>query len=265
MMELEGRQPSIPHRPGFFVRLLRFFRKLIVLVLLLVLIFAAFESTFFWEFSAKLFHGIDTVHSQYDVDNDGIDDFTDIMLAARRYIRTKPTYDASWSNGYPPADRGVCTDVIWYALGSAGYDFKALIDQDIRQNPNLYPDRANGSSKIDFRRVANLRVFFERHTQKLTTDVMQVEQWQPGDIVFYAPSHVAIVSDRRNLLGQPWIIHLTSDGAMEEDNLDYSRIKDGSVVLTAHYRWILKEATKKTAASENRMRQFLHIGRFYFR
>ena len=176
MMELENGQPSIERRPNFFVRLLRLLRKLIVFALLLVLIFAAFESTFFWEFSAKLFHGIDTVHSQYDVDNDGIDDFTDIMLAARRYIRTKPTYDASWSNGYPPADRGVCTDVIWYALGSAGYDFKALIDQDIRQNPNLYPDRANGSSKIDFRRVANLRVFFERHTQKLTTDVMQVEQ-----------------------------------------------------------------------------------------
>lgn len=239
-MALEIVDQPIRRRPNFFVRMLRFFRRLIVLALLLVLLLAAFESTLFWEVSAKLFHGVDTLHSEVDKDNDGIDDFTDIMLAAREYIRTKPTYDAGWSNGYPPSDRGVCTDVVWYSLKAAGYDFKALIDADIRKNSQLYPDRANGGSQIDFRRVANLKIFFERHCQKLTNDVTLIEQWQPGDIVFYAPSHVAIVSDRRNLLGQPWIIHLTSDGAMEEDNLDYSRVEDGSVVLTGHYRWILK-------------------------
>lgn len=235
MMNTENTELTAKRRPGFFVRLIR---GLIVAVVILIAMVMLLETTVFWEAYAKLFFGVDTLHSEYDGDGDGIDDYTDIMLAARAYIRTRPIYDSSFSNGKPPLERGVCTDVIWRALEAAGYDFKELIDRDIRENPHAYPNRA--SSLIDFRRVTNLMVFFEGHCQELTLDVTQIEQWQPGDIVFYSPSHVAIVSDRRGLDGQPWIIHLTSAGAMEEDNLDYSRLAEGEVVITGHYRWALK-------------------------
>lgn len=243
-MMMENKSAAAPKKPGFFARLMR---NLILTVLVLGLMLAALELPAFWELYAKVFFNIDTIHSEYDADGDGIDDYTDMVLSARAYIRTRPTYDASFSNGYPPDDRGVCTDVIWKALEGAGYgrgmgenEFKTRVDRDMRSNAWAYPREANGGTMINFRRVANLEVYFERQCQSLTLDVTRIDQWQPGDIVFYAPNHVAIVSDRRDFQGQPWIIHLTSDGAMEEPNLDYSRLEAGKVVITGHYRWAQK-------------------------
>lgn len=176
-------------------------------------------------------HGICTVHSKVDFDHDLIDDYTDLMLGARRYVNTQPDYVSDYfSGGYPPEGQGVCTDVVWRALRAAGYDFKAMIDKDIAKNPSAYP-LTNGlpDANIDFRRVVNLKVYMERHTTVLTTDTDRPEEWQPGDFVFYE-GHVAIVSDRRNADGLPWIIHHTGRGAFEEDALTYRPI-------TGHYRW----------------------------
>ncbi len=176
-------------------------------------------------------HGIATLHSPNDRDGDLIDDYTDMMRGARKYVRTKPEYDSSYfADGYPPEGRGVCTDVIWKAFEAAGYDFKAMVDRDIARNPSAYPlPNGRPDPNIDFRRVVNLKVFFERNALSLTTDMAQVDQWQPGDIVTYE-GHVAMVSDRRNAAGTPYIIHHTGHGAFEEDALSYKPI-------TGHYRW----------------------------
>ncbi|MBR4444078.1 MAG: DUF1287 domain-containing protein [Clostridia bacterium] len=180
---------------------------------------------------ARARFGIDTVRCSVDRDGDGLDDCADLMLAARAYVATKPVYDAEYYvGGYPPTGHGVCADVIWQAFRGAGYDLKAMIDADIAAHPGAYP-LPNGTPdpNIDFRRVVNLAVFFERRAIKLTTDTMRVAEWQPGDLVFYT-GHVGIVSDRRNDDGRPWVIHHTGHGAFEEDRLDYKAI-------TGHYRW----------------------------
>ena len=88
-------------------------------------------------------------------------------------------------------------------------------------------------SNIDFRRVVNLRVFFERHCLELTTDADDIAAWQPGDFVIY-DGHIAVISDRRNAQGQPYVIHHTGHGAFEEDALTARRI-------LAHFRWTLNE------------------------
>ncbi|MBQ8954391.1 MAG: DUF1287 domain-containing protein, partial [Clostridia bacterium] len=107
------------------------------------------------------------------------------------------------------------------------------LDADIAAHPRLYPlPDGLPDPNIDFRRVVNLEVFFDRFCRKLTTDVSQTAEWQPGDIVFYE-GHVAVVSDRRNAEGRPWVIHHTGHGAFEEDALDYKPI-------LGHYRWILE-------------------------
>ena len=176
-------------------------------------------------------HGVRTVHSGIDRDHDLIDDAMDMMLAARRYVRTQPEYVSDYfAGGYPPQGQGVCTDVIWRAFKAAGYDFKALVDADIAGKPSAYP-LAGGipDQNIDFRRVVNLQVFFERNGAALTLDAGEIDQWQPGDIVFY-DGHVAMVSDRRNGDGVPFIIHHTGHGAFEEDALTYRKI-------IGHYRW----------------------------
>ena len=144
--------------------------------------------------------GITTVKSSTDKDSDGIDDYSDIVLGARAEAERKPEYkSAYYAGGYPPATEGVCTDVIWRALRDAGYTLKDMVDEDISQNVESYP-RVNGKPEpnIDFRRVPNLKVYFERNHIVLTNDLTQIEEWQPGDIVTFGSSHIGIISDKRN-------------------------------------------------------------------
>ena len=161
------------------------------------------------------------VTSPVDFNGNGVDDYTDILVGARKDAENRPRYDASWfSGGYPPEDAGVCTDLVWRAFKQAGYDLKAMVDRDIAAHTALYP-RVEGrpDPHIDFRRTANLKVFFERHAQSLTIDVAQVEQWQPGDIITYGTWHSAIVSDIRNAEGLPYILHNMGQPEREQDCL----------------------------------------------
>lgn len=166
--------------------------------------------------------GIETIHSQNDADQDGIDDYTDILYGAKAEAKRKPTYQSAYySGGYPPETEGVCTDVIWRAFRDAGYSLKDLVDQDIQENLEAYP-RVEGKPdpNIDFRRVPNLKVYFERNAQSLTTNLTQIEQWQPGDIVTFGTTHIGIVSDLRNQKGVPYLIHNAGQPKREEDVLE---------------------------------------------
>lgn len=184
-------------------------------------------------FPAERF-GIETVISSCDEDGDGIDNYTDILLSARAYISTQPEYKSVYyAGGYPTDNHGVCTDVIWHALAGAGIDLKAMIDADIKQNTDEYPTIEKPDPNIDFRRVRNLDVFFKRYATSLTCDKSDIAEWQPGDIVVISPSHIAIVSDKRNRKGVPYIIHHSERGAVEADDLyfytiiGHYRLKDG--------------------------------------
>ena len=180
--------------------------------------------------------GIETLQSPLDADGDGIDDYTDLMLGARRDAENHPAYDPGYfAGGYPPEDRGVCTDVVWRAFRNAGYDLKALIDADIAENTGLYP-RVQGTPdpNIDFRRVPNLRVFFERYAESLTTDPYEIAEWQPGDIVTFEGSHIGIISDKRNRDGIPYLIHNSGQPKREEDALLRCHRNHP---ISGHFRW----------------------------
>jgi hypothetical protein len=170
--------------------------------------------------------GIETVRSSNDQNGNGIDDYTDIMLGARADAEKRPVYRSDYyKGGYPPDTEGVCTDVIWRAFRNAGFNLKDMVDADIASSTSAYP-RVNGSPdpNIDFRRVPNLKVFFERNALSLTLDTSKIEEWQPGDIVTYGDYHIAIVSDRRSKDGKPYIIHNMGQYNREEDALTYSKI-----------------------------------------
>jgi uncharacterized protein len=176
--------------------------------------------------------------SSVDKDKDGIDDYTDIMLGARADALNMPVYDDRyWGGGYPPDDIGVCADTIWRALLAAGYNLKDLIDEDIRNHPEAYPRISKPDPNIDFRRVRNLRIFFDRHLVSLTVNVFDIDQWQPGDIVLMYEDfhHIGIVSDQRNFMGIPYLIHNTGQRDREEDILMYAYYH---AKITRHYRWI---------------------------
>ena len=162
-----------------------------------------------------------------DQDGDGILDLDDILEGARMEVENQPRYKSAYYNGGYPLIMRVCTDVIWRAYKNAGYDLKELIDKDIRENTADYP-RVEGrpDPNIDFRRVPNLLVFFQRFGESLTLELIpndpeNLKEWQGGDIVVYgAPLwHIAIVSDKRRADGVPYIIHNAGPTPREEDYL----------------------------------------------
>lgn len=175
--------------------------------------------------------GITAYISATDKDGDGTDDQTDILNSAREYVSRRPKYKSKYySSGYPDDNYGVCTDVVAFALKGAGYDLMELLSADIEKNPAAYGIE-NPDKSIDFRRVKNLRVYFERTAVSLTCDVSDISEWQGGDIVVFK-KHIGIVSDKRNKNGVPFVIHHASpfQRYYEEDILE--RRND----ITGHYR-----------------------------
>lgn len=218
-----------------FVVFVILFMTLISVVLIFLLnhsnILPFFQKVYFAED-----FGITTLKSNIDFDNDGIDDYTDIMLGARKDAENHPVYkSAYYAGGYPPDTEGVCTDVVWRAFKNAGYSLKDLIDEDIKNNVSEYP-RVGGKPdpNIDFRRVPNLISFFTRNAESLSTDLSQIADWQPGDIVTFEKNHVGIISDKRNKNGVPYLIHNGSQKNREEDILEiYSLYSE----ISGHFRW----------------------------
>ena len=171
---------------------------------------------------------------------DGRTEFVKALLAGgRAEAARRPWYRSAYhQGGYPPADEGVCTDVIWRACKDAGYDLKRLMDADIRANPGLYPRVKKRDSNIDFRRVPNQTAFFKRHSRNLPTafkpdEPTTLAEWRAGDlVVFRDPDHIAIVSDKRNTDGVPLLIHNQGPWATEGDDFLYWAGRG----IVAHFR-----------------------------
>lgn len=169
--------------------------------------------------------------SNVDKDGDGIDDQSDILQNVREYISTKPKYKSKYyDTGYPDDEYGVCTDVIAFGLLGAGYDLMELVNEDIVNHPLDY-DITNVDKNIDFRRVRNLKIYFDRKAISLTTDINDIDKWQGGDIIVFE-KHIGIVSDKRNKKGIPYVIHHANPYQLnyEEDFLEY---RDD---IVGHYR-----------------------------
>lgn len=209
-------------------------KKIAIYVVAIIIIISAFAYRHYQNPSIKRPIGkyhVKQYHSNNDQDNDGIDDQVDILENALEYISTKPKYQSKYySTGYSDDEYGVCTDVVAHALKNAGYDLMTLIQEDIQNHPSDYaidqPD-----INIDFRRVRNLKVYFDHTAQILTTDVKDIEDWQGGDIIVFR-NHIGIISDRRNERGVPYVIHHDSPWqlAYEQDILE----KRNDIV--GHYR-----------------------------
>ena len=174
---------------------------------------------------------IDTYISSIDKDNDGTDDQTDILNNVREYIKTKPKYKSKYySTGYSNDEYGVCSDVVAFGLLNAGYNLMEQVNKDIINNKDQYNIEVVDKN-IDFRRVRNLKIYFERNSINLTTDINDISSWQGGDIVVFK-NHIGIVSDKRNRKGISFIIHHANPYQIyyEEDILEHRND------IVGHYR-----------------------------
>ena len=213
-----------------FITFVILFILICIVLIGLIIVYPKYKTSY----TAEDF-GIETLKSKTDYDNDGIDDYTDILEGAKIEAQKNPTYKSEYySGGYPPDGEGVCTDVIWRSLKNAGYSLKDMVDEDIENNLSKYP-RVNGKPdpNIDFRRVPNLKVYFEKNQLVLTNDLTKIEEWQPGDIVVFGSSHIGIISDKRNERGVPYLLHNGGQPIREEDILEwYIKYEP----ITGHYR-----------------------------
>lgn len=169
--------------------------------------------------------------SKVDKDNDGVDDQTDMLNSVKDYIAKEPKYKSKYyATGYPNDEYGVCTDVVAFGMKGAGYDLQQLVFDDVNANRDKY-NIETVDKNIDFRRVRNLKVYFDNNSISLTTDVKDYKQWQGGDIVIFK-SHIGVVSDKRNSNGVPFVIHHygTMQKYYEEDILEMRND------IVGHYR-----------------------------
>jgi uncharacterized protein len=183
---------------------------------------------------------VPAIYAVNDRNQNGIPDPLDIVQTARKEVEQRTKYESNYyGGGYPPNNEGVCTDVIWRGLLGADISLKDLMDMDINENTELYP-RVNGKPdpNIDFRRVPNQNVFFQRFAESLTTelipgDVENLQEWQPGDIVVFLDGyhHIGIISDKRAKDGTPYLINNNPPYAAQV------KLTSFSTPIAAHYRW----------------------------
>lgn len=210
-------------------------KKLLIFIIFICLFIILYLLYYFNYIPHKKYNNnyfnIKTYISNIDKDNDGIDDQTDILDGAKKYISTKPKYKSKYYNtGYPNDGYGVCSDVVAFALKDAGYDLQSLVNEHILANKGLYAIEVVDKN-IDFRRVKNLKIYLDYNAISLTTDINDIEKWKGGDIVVFK-NHIGIVSDNRNRKGISFVIHHANpyQKYYEEDILEYHND------IVGHYR-----------------------------
>lgn len=153
-----------------------------------------------------------------------------VVTRAREEVARHVSYDARWFKiDYPNGDidpnLGVCTDVVIRGYRAAGIDFQKLVHEDVVHSPAAYdPWVKQIDSNIDHRRVGPLKVYLDRHAQKLPN----TSEYQAGDIVVISftacpscsPQHIGVVSDKAGPRGVPLMIHNLGPSPNEDDTLD---------------------------------------------
>lgn len=160
-----------------------------------------------------------------------------IVASARKQIGIVTKYDTGYyEGGYPPENSGACVDVIIRALLDNDYNLKNKIDEDFKNYPERYGEEID--ENINFRRVKNVKIFFDNYAESLTTEINKntLSEWQAGDIVTYEKMvgglwHIAIISNRKNKNGIPLLIHNHGFGTTENDLLI-----DWPAKISGHYR-----------------------------
>jgi uncharacterized protein len=191
-----------------------------------------------------------------DKDADGINDQADICQGAKNQLDSPATNIFSegadqpnyYNGGDPPAGFALCTDIVARAFRNAGFDLRLLVNEDIKNNFDLYPlkklwGQSYPDPDIDYRRIQNMLIFFKRNAseQILTfnpVDLTNLEQWLPGDIVFFDmdkdgyTDNVGIISDFTTRKSIPKVIYNYIDPGVtvESDIL-------GKAVITGHFRY----------------------------
>lgn len=175
-----------------------------------------------------------------------------VLAELRRQAQSNIRYqDDYFRGGEPPANIGVCTDVVIRAFRAAGVNLQAEVAADIRAHPKEYPV-SKPDPNIDHRRCRNLVVFFRRHAQMLPTSGANAD-WQPGDVVFWdtgnrgIADHVGMTASERDSRGDLAVVHHWPGTVVSETG------GLNGWTVRRHFRWPQpKSASKLTSGLRSR-------------
>ena len=245
-------------------------KHLLIIILVLVIVIAVIISVNQFSFKKEYqpptaladelpnrfrFIDMDNTGITSDANKDGINDQEDIMLGAKKQlenpaknINIEEGENNYFNDGDPPENLAISEDIIARAFSKAGFSLKDLVYEDIKYNFDQYQLKENWDQNvcdrnIDYRRIRNLEIFFERNAKDLdilfnASDEQNLNSWLPGDVVFFDmdrdgdSDNVGIISDNTTRDGVPKVIYNYKDPGytVEKDILKEK-------IITGHYRF----------------------------
>jgi len=200
--------------------------------------FNVFSLVFFCSLSNFVFFGLPISAASFE---------EDLVKSALNRTQSTVRYDGrymaiDYPNGDVPKDIGVCTDVVIRSYRSLGIDLQQLVHEDMKLAFSKYPSKRiwglnKPDSNIDHRRVPNLRSFFTRHGQSLSTD-KKIENYRAGDLVTWMlPGnlpHIGVVTNQKSADSKRLlVVHNIGRGPKLDDMIfDFD--------ITGHYRYVPK-------------------------
>ncbi len=141
---------------------------------------------------------IKTIYSKIDYNKNGIDDYSDILLGAKKSLKKDFNEE----------------EFITYSFKYAGYNIKKMIK---KYNYNKEESTIN-----------NFINYLKNNVKRVSKNISKIEDFQPGDILVF-DKKIGIISDKRNKKGNTYIIYY-KDKIVEEDIIKNIDIK-------GHYRF----------------------------
>ena len=147
---------------------------------------------------------IKTIYSNIDFNKNGIDDYSDFLLGAKKVINKNEVYE----------------NFIVKVFKYAGYDLDKMVER-------YYEDYNLDIGKKD--RISMYKSFINSNAIKVDVDFDKIELFQPGDFVFLQDG-IGVLSDKRNKDGISFIVMINDGKVVEEDCLE-------DLKISGHYRF----------------------------
>ena len=147
---------------------------------------------------------IKTVYSKVDYNKNGIDDYSDFLLGAKKIKGKNSSYE----------------ELMIKVFQYAGYNLDKMVD-------NYFKDSKDLENKMD--RISLYKSFINDNATKISINFKKKEDFQPGDFIFLSEG-IGLLSDKRDKNGLNYIIVIENGKVVEKEGLK-------ELDVSGHYRF----------------------------
>ena len=147
---------------------------------------------------------IKTVYSKVDYNKNGIDDYSDFLLGAKKIKGKNSSYE----------------ELMIKVFQYAGYNLDKMVD-------NYFKDSKDLKYKMD--RISLYKSFINDNATKISINFKKKEEFQPGDFIFLSEG-IGLLSDKRDKNGLNYIIVIENGKVVEKEGLK-------ELDVSGHYRF----------------------------